>query len=54
MASTSGNGLYTVTTGDTFYSISRRYNCTVAALLAHNERPAATLRVGETLRVPRQ
>jgi membrane-bound lytic murein transglycosylase D len=54
MANTSSNGLYTVATGDTFYSISRRYNCTVAALLAHNERPAPVLRVGETLRVPRQ
>jgi LysM repeat protein len=47
-------GMYTVASGDTFYSISRRYNCTVAELLAHNERPALTLRVGETLRVPRQ
>lgn len=54
MADASSNGLYTVATGDTFYSISRRYNCTVAALLAHNERPTPTLRVGETLRVPRQ
>jgi membrane-bound lytic murein transglycosylase D len=52
MAST--NGTYTVATGDTFFSISRRYNCTVADLLAHNERPSPTLRVGETLRVPRQ
>lgn len=47
-------GLYTVAAGDTFFSISRRYRCTVAALLAHNERPTPTLRVGETLRVPRQ
>jgi len=50
----STNGTYTVASGDTFFSISRRYNCTVADLLAHNERPAPTLRVGETLRVPRQ
>ncbi len=49
-----GSGVYTVATGDTFYSISRRYRCTVADLLAHNERPTPTLRVGETLRVPRQ
>jgi len=48
------SGLYTVAAGDTFFSISRRYRCTVAALLAHNERPTPTLRVGETLRVPRQ
>lgn len=49
-----GSGTYIVATGDTFYSISRRYRCTVADLLAHNERPTPTLRVGETLRVPRQ
>jgi membrane-bound lytic murein transglycosylase D len=49
-----GSGTYTVATGDTFFSISRRYGCTVEALLAHNERPTPTLRVGETLRVPRQ
>ncbi|QKG56204.1 LysM peptidoglycan-binding domain-containing protein [Hymenobacter sp. BRD128] len=47
-------GVYTVASGDTFYSISRRYNCTVAELLAHNERATLALRVGETLRVPRQ
>jgi membrane-bound lytic murein transglycosylase D len=47
-------GIHTVASGDTFYSISRRYNCTVAELLAHNERPTLALRVGETLRVPRQ
>jgi membrane-bound lytic murein transglycosylase D len=54
VASSSTPGIYTVATGDTFFSISRRYGCTVADLLAHNERPALTLRVGETLRVPRQ
>ena len=53
-AAPSGSGTYTVATGDTFFSISRRYRCTVAALLAHNERPTPTLRVGEVLRVPRQ
>jgi len=53
-ATASTNGTYTVATGDTFFSISRRYGCTVADLLAHNERPTPTLRVGETLRVPRQ
>lgn len=53
-AGPNGSGVYTVAMGDTFYSISRRYRCTVADLLAHNERPAPTLRVGETLRVPRQ
>jgi len=48
------SGTYRVATGDTFFSISRRYGCTVAALLAHNERPTPTLRIGEVLRVPRQ
>ena len=45
-------GSYVVSRGDTFYSIARHYNCTVAALLAHNDRPDLTLHVGETLRVP--
>ncbi|NML64559.1 LysM peptidoglycan-binding domain-containing protein [Hymenobacter sp. RP-2-7] len=45
-------GQYVVATGDTFYNIARRYRCTVADLLAHNDRPAPTLRVGETIRVP--
>ncbi len=46
------DGSYVVSRGDTFYSIARRYSCTVAALLAHNDRPDMTLQVGETLRVP--
>jgi len=54
VASTASPGSYTVAAGDTFYSIARRYSCSVAELLAHNERPALTLHVGETLRVPRQ
>ncbi|TDN40514.1 LysM peptidoglycan-binding domain-containing protein [Hymenobacter sp. UV11] len=48
------NGSYVVSRGDTFYSIARRYSCTVTALLAHNDRPDMTLHVGETLRVPLQ
>ena len=43
---------YTVAAGDTFYSIARRYGCTVADLIAHNERPDFTLHIGEALRVP--
>jgi len=54
VASAASPGSYTVAAGDTFYSIARRYSCSVAELLAHNERPAPTLHVGETLRVPRQ
>jgi membrane-bound lytic murein transglycosylase D len=53
-ADSNASGTYRVATGDTFFSISRRYGCTVAALLAHNERPTPTLHVGEVLRVPRQ
>ena len=45
-------GRYLVAVGDTFYNIARRYRCTVADLLAHNDRPEPALRVGETLRVP--
>jgi membrane-bound lytic murein transglycosylase D len=43
---------YTVTTGDTFFSISRRYGCSVAELQARNGKEAPTLRVGEVLKVP--
>jgi LysM repeat protein len=43
---------YTVTTGDTFFSISRRYGCSVAELQARNGKDAPTLRVGEVLKVP--
>ncbi|WP_198172731.1 LysM peptidoglycan-binding domain-containing protein [Hymenobacter ginkgonis] len=46
-------GAYVVAAGDTFFSISRRYGCTVAELLAHNGKDEPILRVGETLRVPR-
>jgi len=53
LANASG-GSYIVSRGDTFYSIARHYSCTVAALLAHNDRPGMTLHVGETLRVPLQ
>jgi membrane-bound lytic murein transglycosylase D len=43
---------YTVTTGDTFFSISRRYGCSVAELQARNGKDAPTIRVGEVLKVP--
>ncbi|RZK50972.1 MAG: LysM peptidoglycan-binding domain-containing protein [Hymenobacter sp.] len=46
-------GYHTVVAGDTFFSISRRYRCTVAELQAHNERPDLALHPGEVLRVPR-
>lgn len=47
-------GAYVVAAGDTFFSISRRYNCTVAELLAQNGKQEPVLRIGEVLRVPRQ
>lgn len=53
LVTASTTGAYVVAAGDTFFSISRRYGCTVAELLAHNGKNAPTLRVGETLRVPR-
>jgi membrane-bound lytic murein transglycosylase D len=47
-----GSRAYTVAIGDTFFSISRRYGCSVAELQARNGKDAPTLRVGEVLKVP--
>jgi membrane-bound lytic murein transglycosylase D len=41
-----------VAAGDTFFSISRRYGCTVAELQASNGKAEPTLRLGEAIRVP--
>jgi membrane-bound lytic murein transglycosylase D len=43
---------HTVAQGDTFFSISRRYGCTVAELQASNGKAEPTLRLGEVIRVP--
>ncbi|MGI4739994.1 MAG: LysM peptidoglycan-binding domain-containing protein [Janthinobacterium lividum] len=43
---------YTVASGDTFFSLSQRYNCTVAELQASNGKAESTLHVGETIRIP--
>ncbi|TVT39135.1 LysM peptidoglycan-binding domain-containing protein [Hymenobacter setariae] len=43
---------HTVAQGDTFFSISRRYGCTVAELQASNGKAEPTLRLGEIIRVP--
>ena len=51
---TTTEGTYIVAAGDTFYSIARRYGCTVPALVAHNERPDFILHIGEALRVPQR
>jgi membrane-bound lytic murein transglycosylase D len=41
-----------VAAGDTFFSISRRYGCSVAELQASNGKSEPTLRLGEAIRVP--
>jgi membrane-bound lytic murein transglycosylase D len=41
-----------VAAGDTFFSISRRYGCSVAELQASNGKTEPTLRLGEAIRVP--
>ena len=42
---------YTVQAGDTFYSVARKFNMTVAQLKALNELEAGVLSVGQSLRV---
>jgi membrane-bound lytic murein transglycosylase D len=43
---------YTVASGDTYFSLSQRYNCTVAELQASNGKADPKLHVGETIRIP--
>jgi membrane-bound lytic murein transglycosylase D len=43
---------YTVRTGDTLYSISRRFNTAVEALLHVNKLPTASIQPGLKLRIP--
>lgn len=43
---------YTVSAGDTLYSIAKRYNTTVDALMALNHLPTDALVVTQTLRLP--
>jgi spore germination protein YaaH len=43
---------YTVSAGDTLYSIAKRYNTTVDALIALNHLPTDALVVTQTLRLP--
>ncbi|MCS7037658.1 MAG: LysM peptidoglycan-binding domain-containing protein [Saprospiraceae bacterium] len=55
-ASSSGGGTtivtYTVVRGDTLSSIARRFNVTVDAIKRQNNLKSASLRVGQTLRIP--
>lgn len=46
---------YTIKAGDTFYSLARRYNTTVAALVSANpDVDINNLRVGQEICIPRQ
>jgi membrane-bound lytic murein transglycosylase D len=47
-----GSRWYTVRTGDTLYSISRRFNTAVDALLHVNKLPTASIQPGLKLRIP--
>jgi len=44
--------IYVVRAGDTLYSISRRYNVTVQAIMAANGLTSTHIRVGQQLRIP--
>jgi LysM repeat protein len=43
---------YVVRRGDTLWEIARRHDTTVRQLLELNDRNSATIRIGETLRIP--
>lgn len=49
---TTQDQIYTVKTGDTLYSISRKYNITVDELKALNNLTSNLLSVGQTLKIP--
>lgn len=54
-APTSGNGLVTVKKGETYYSMARKYNVPLRALLAaNNARPPYVLSPGDRLAIPKQ
>ncbi len=50
----SSSGTYTVKTGDTLYSIAKKYNVSVNALKTLNNLSTNTLRVGQKLKIPAQ
>lgn len=50
----SSSGTYTVKTGDTLYSIAKKYNVSVNALKTLNNLSSNTLRVGQKLKIPGQ
>ena len=43
---------YTILRGDTLYSIARRFNTTVDAILSLNNLDSNNLQVGQTIRIP--
>ena len=46
--------LYTVQNGDSLYSIANKYNIGVNDLIEYNALPTTVLRVGETLKIPKE
>jgi LysM repeat protein len=51
--STAGGGTHTVTSGDTLFSLSRRYGTTVPAIKSANGLNSDLIRIGQTLTIPR-
>ena len=49
---TSGNSYYIVVSGDNLYSIARKNNTTVSALMKLNNLTSANLSIGQRLRIP--
>ena len=43
---------YTIERGDTLYSIARRFNTTVNAILALNNIDSSNLQIGQTIKIP--
>jgi LysM repeat protein len=50
--STAGGGTHTVTSGDTLFSLSRRYGTTVPAIKSANGLNSDLIRIGQTLTIP--
>ena len=50
--STAGGSSHTVTSGDTLFSLSRRYGTTVPAIKSANGLNSDLIRIGQTLTIP--
>ena len=44
--------LYTIKPGDTLYSISQKYNLSIADIIDYNALPSTTLIIGSTIKIP--